>query len=63
MTDGRQEDGIETDPELRRREVADFRTTGAVDLVERVMKALADEDWRVRKEASQVASQLAPNTE
>src|SRR5439155_24573808 len=49
------------DPEVRRRAVSvipDLTQTDAADLV---LRALGDGDWRVRKEASQIAFLLGPS--
>jgi HEAT repeat protein len=48
------------DPEIRRRAVSHIAELGTPQAVDLVIRALGDEDWRVRKEASQVALVLGP---
>lgn len=49
------------DPELRRRAVAALASDDAADRGERLVRALGDSDWRVRKEAARIASEVAPS--
>ena len=49
------------DPEVRRRAVAIIPDLAENDAADLVLAALGDGDWRVRKEASQIAFLLGPN--
>jgi HEAT repeat protein len=49
------------DPEVRRRAVAVIPDVAQADAAELVLRALGDGDWRVRKEASQIAFLLGPS--
>src|SRR5205085_6069359 len=48
------------DPEVRRRAVAIIPDLAEADATDLVLRALGDGDWRVRKEASQIAFLLGP---
>lgn len=47
------------DPELRRRAVASLATDHAPEREAQLVRALGDADWRVRKEATRVASEVS----
>src|SRR5205814_8414817 len=49
------------DPEVRRRAVSVIPDLAENDAADLVLSALGDGDWRVRKEASQIAFLLGPN--
>jgi HEAT repeat protein len=49
------------DPEVRRRATARIVGLGAAEVPALVIRALGDADWRVRKEATQVAVSLGPS--
>ena len=49
-----------SDPEVRRRATSRMADLNDVEAVGLVIRALGDEDWRVRKEASQIALGLGP---
>jgi len=49
------------DPETRRRAVAVIPDLAQAEATDLVLRALGDGDWRVRKEASQIAFLLGPN--
>lgn len=48
------------DPEQRRLAVATLSQTRGSSTVQKVIRALGDEDWRVRKEATTVAIEIGP---
>ena len=50
---------VDADPETRRRAVIALEESGSERTGELALLALGDEDWRVRKEAVRVASELA----
>jgi HEAT repeat protein len=50
------------DPEVRRRAVAVIPDVAQSDAAELVLRALGDGDWRVRKEASQIAFLIGPSS-
>lgn len=53
--------GLESsDPEQRRLAVATLSQARGSGTVQRVIRALGDEDWRVRKEATSVAIEIGP---
>lgn len=52
-----------SDPEVRRQAVSRIRELDLPAAVVLVIRALGDEDWRVRKEAAQVAVELGPEPE
>ncbi len=51
------------DPEERRRAAAELTEHGGDSVVPLLIRALGDEDWRVRKEATAVAVAMAPSPE
>jgi len=50
------------DPEMRRRATARIASLGSTEAPRLLIRALGDADWRVRKEASQVAMSLGPSS-
>src|SRR5438552_703135 len=50
-----------SDPEVRRRAVARLVEVDDVRAPDLLLRALGDNDWRVRKEAGQAASALGPS--
>jgi HEAT repeat protein len=52
-----------TDPEVRRRAATAISRLSAGEAVPLIVKALGDDDWRVRKEAGQIALYVEPVSE
>jgi HEAT repeat protein len=52
----------EAEPEVRRRAAQEIPALPAPESCELLLKALGDDDWRVRKEAASIATRVEPRT-